>query len=183
MAECHVEFIYKRNAFLIIFEAILRFWLKKSSFSTGFIRFWALVFSMCVLPIKLNVFCDFWGARNAILTTFWPLLGPFPSWKTFGILKIKNDITFWDPKWPLLGFLAPQKSSFPTGFIRFSDTVKSHLAFSEKPNAFLIILGAILQKCPQNHQNSSGFIRYFDQRFRTLQNAVLPIVFWWFAKS
>ena len=120
MAEWHVGMIYKRNAFLIIFDAILRFWLKKSSYSTGFIRFWALVFSMCVLPIKLNVFCEFWGAQNAILTTFWPLLGPFPSWKIFGLLKIKNDITFWDPKWPLFGFLAPQKSPFPTGFIRFS---------------------------------------------------------------
>ena len=38
MAECHVRFIYKRNAFLIILEANLRFWLQKSSFSTGFIR-------------------------------------------------------------------------------------------------------------------------------------------------
>ena len=44
MAECHVKFIYKRNAFLIIFEAILRFWLKKSSFSTGFIRVFATRF-------------------------------------------------------------------------------------------------------------------------------------------
>ena len=39
MAECRVRFIYKRNAFLIILEAFLRFRLKKSSFSTGFIRF------------------------------------------------------------------------------------------------------------------------------------------------
>ena len=47
MAGGYVEFIYKRNAFLIIFDAILRFWLKKSSFPTGFIRvsatrFWLL---------------------------------------------------------------------------------------------------------------------------------------------
>ena len=38
MVECHVGSIYKRNAFLVNFEAILRFWLKKSSFSTGFTR-------------------------------------------------------------------------------------------------------------------------------------------------
>ena len=33
-------------------------------------------------------------------------------------------------------FLASQKSSFSTGFIRFSDMAKCHVAFSEKPNAF-----------------------------------------------
>ena len=38
MAECYVRFIYKRNAFLIILEAFLRFGLKKSPFSTGFYK-------------------------------------------------------------------------------------------------------------------------------------------------
>ena len=69
---------------------------QKASFPTGFIRFWASGFIMCVLPIKLNVFCDFWGARNAIWTTFYPFwalfhLGKFSgSWRIFqdfGILK------------------------------------------------------------------------------------------------
>ena len=69
MAECHVEFIYKRNAFdrLRGHFAIL---LQTSPISTGLIRFSALVFSMCVLPMKPNVICDSGGARNAILTTF-----------------------------------------------------------------------------------------------------------------
>ena len=44
MVECHVEFIYKRNAFVIIFEAILRFGLRKYSFPTGFIRVFATRF-------------------------------------------------------------------------------------------------------------------------------------------
>ncbi len=43
----HVRFIYKRNVFLIIFEAILRFWLGKSSFSTGFI--WVSATRFCLL--------------------------------------------------------------------------------------------------------------------------------------
>ena len=38
MAECHVRFIYKPNAFLIILEAFLRFWLGNHQFETGFIR-------------------------------------------------------------------------------------------------------------------------------------------------
>ena len=39
MAKCHVRFIYKPNAFLIILEAISRFWLDFHQFETGFIRF------------------------------------------------------------------------------------------------------------------------------------------------
>ena len=59
MAECHVEFIYKRNAFLIISDAILRFWLKRSSFSTGFIRvsatrFWLLRYRVSLLFYKVS---------------------------------------------------------------------------------------------------------------------------------
>ena len=38
MAECHVRYIYKPNAFLIILEAFLRFWLENHQFETGFIR-------------------------------------------------------------------------------------------------------------------------------------------------
>ena len=40
-AECHVRFIYKRNAFLIILEAFLRFRLENHKFDTGFIRVFA----------------------------------------------------------------------------------------------------------------------------------------------
>ncbi len=49
------------NAFLIIFGSFFEKGAQKSSFSIGFIMFWALIFSMCVLPITPNVFCDFWG--------------------------------------------------------------------------------------------------------------------------
>ncbi len=63
MAECHVEFIYKRNAFLIISETIFRFWLKKVSFSTGFIRLFYIDFPCSFLPIKRNVLGDFRGFR------------------------------------------------------------------------------------------------------------------------
>ncbi len=41
--------------------------------------------------------------------------------------------------------LASQNSSFSTGFIRFLDMAECHVVYSEKPNAFLIISGALLR--------------------------------------
>ena len=76
-----------------------------------------------------------------------------------------------------------QKSSFSTGFIRFSDTAGCRVVYSENPNAFLIILDAILRLGLQNNQNSTGFIRYFDQLFSTPGNALGPMLFQYFAKS
>ena len=64
-----------------------------------------------------------------------------------------------------------------TGFIRFFDMAECHVVYSEKPNAFLIILEAILRFGLQNDQISTGFIRYFDQLFWLLQNVVLLTVF------
>ena len=52
-----------------------------------------------------------------------------------------------------------------------------HVIYSEKPNAFLIILGAFLRFGHQNNQNSTGFIRDFDALFWMLQNVVLLTVF------
>ncbi len=46
MVGCHVEFIYKRNAFLIILEANLRFGPQNDQNPTGFIRYFYLLFSM-----------------------------------------------------------------------------------------------------------------------------------------
>ena len=80
-------------------------------------------------------------------------------------------------------FRASQKSSFSTGFIRLFDTAECHVVHSEKPNAFLIILEAILRFGLQNNQNSTGFIRHFDQLFPMLQNALGPMLFQHFAKS
>ncbi len=79
-------------------------------------------------------------------------------------------------------FLASQKSSFSTGFIRFFDMAECHVVHSEKPNAFLIISGAILRFGLQNEQNSTGFIRYFDQLFSMLQNGLGPMLFLTFRK-
>ncbi len=39
MVKCHVVYSEKPNAFLIIFEAILRFGLQNDQISTGFIRY------------------------------------------------------------------------------------------------------------------------------------------------
>ena len=55
-----------------------------------------------------------------------------------------------------------------------------HVVHSEKPNAFLIISGAILRFGLQNEQNSTGFIRLFDMaechvRFIYKPNAFLMI--------
>ena len=54
---------------------------------------------------------------------------------------------------------------------------KCHVRFIYKPNAFLIILGAFLRSGLQNHQYSTGFIRYFDQLFWMLQNGLGPMLF------
>ena len=87
------------------------------------------------------------------------------------------------PGGPQLPKLDVQKHKFSTGFIRFCDMMKCHVVYSEKPNAFLMMLEAILRFGLQNDQNSSGFIRYFDQRFSTLGNALGPMLFQHFAKS
>ncbi len=79
--------------------------------------------------------------------------------------------------------LGSPKHQFSTGFIRFFDTAECHVVYSEKPNAFLIILEAILRFGLQNDQSSTGFIRYFDQLFSMLQNALGPMLFQHFAKS
>ncbi len=78
------------------------------------------------------------------------------------------------PHWELL---ASQKSSFSTGFIRYFVMAECHVVYSEKPNAFLIILEVILRFGLQNDQNSTGFIRYFDQLFSMPQNALGPMLF------
>ena len=89
-----------------------------------------------------------------------------------------------------------------TGFIRYFDqlfpTLENALGpmifdilrgretpstFSEKRNAFLIILEAILRFGLQNDWNSTGFIRYFEQLFRMLQIALGPMLFQHFARS
>ena len=54
---------------------------------------------------------------------------------------------------------------------------KTSSSFSGKPNAFLIISDAILRFGLQNDQNSTGFIRYFDQLFPMLQNDLGPMLF------
>ena len=71
----------------------------------------------------------------------------------------------------------PRKSSFSTGFIRFFDRAGCRVVYSEKPNAFLIILDAFLRLGLQNDQSSTGFIRYFDQLFCMLQNDLGPMLF------
>ena len=54
---------------------------------------------------------------------------------------------------------------------------ETYVVYSEKPNAFLIILETILRFGFENDPNSPGFIRYFDQLPCILQNVVLPTVF------
>ena len=72
---------------------------------------------------------------------------------------------------------ASPKSSFSTGFIRVCDLARCHVSFIYKPHAFLIILEPNLRFGLGNHQNSSGFIRYFDQLFLMLQNTLGPMLF------
>ena len=43
------------------------------------------------------------------------------------------------------------KPPFSTGFIRFFDMVECRVRLIYKPNAFLIIFGAILRFCLKNH--------------------------------
>ena len=56
MVKCHVRFIYKRNAFLIILEAFLRLPLGNHQFYTGFIRVFAT---------------RFWFLRNLVFRWFY----------------------------------------------------------------------------------------------------------------
>ena len=79
----------------------------------------------------------------------------------------------------LFEFWVPQKSSFSTGFIRFFDTAERHVIYSEKPNAFLMILESLFRKCLANDHFEQGFIRVFATRFCVLKN----IVFRWFYKA
>ena len=60
---------------------------------------------------------------------------------------------------------------------------RTYVVYSEKPNAFLIIVEAILRFGLQNDSNSTGFIGYFEQLFRMLQIALGPMLFQHFAKS
>ncbi len=61
--------------------------------------------------------------------------------------------------------LAPQKSSFSTGFIRVFDMAKCHVRFIYKRNAFLIVSEALLRSRLGNHQFDTGFIRVSATRF------------------
>ena len=70
-----------------------------------------------------------------------------------------------------------QKHQFPIGFISFCDSAAQRLRFTEKPNAFLMNLVAILQNWLQNYQDSTGFIRYSDQLSRMCKNSLTPLVF------
>ena len=83
---------------------------------------------------------------------------------------MKNEESGGVPILGLFEFWAPQKSSFSTGFIRFFDTAERHVIYSEKPNAFLMILESIFRKWPGNDQFEQGFIRVFATRFCISQN-------------
>ena len=74
--------------------------------------------------------------------------------------------------------LASQKSSFSTVFIRFSDMAQRHVRFIYKPNAFLIILEALLWFWLGNHQFETGFIRVLHKQKWPWGN----LVFRWFYK-
>ena len=68
-----------------------------------------------------------------------------------------------------------QKSSFSTGFIRFFDTAECHVVYSEKPNAFLIILESTSQKM---HLELSKSIRFMDKThmaFCHVVNLIKPV--------
>ncbi len=69
----------------------------KSLHNRMFYNVHIMVSSMCILPIRPNVFCDSWGAQNAILITFDPFLALSDlerfsgSWKIFqGSPILKN---------------------------------------------------------------------------------------------
>ena len=58
-----------------------------------------------------------------------------------------------------------------------------HVVDSGKPNAFFDHFEPILRFGLQNDQNSTGFIRYSDQLFPMLQNALGPMLLQHSAKS
>ena len=56
------------------------------------------------------------------------------------------------PKGPTKAKSSIPKPPFSTGFIRFFDMAETHVIYSENPNAFWIILEAILRFGLENHQ-------------------------------
>ena len=59
----------------------------------------------------------------------------------------------------------------------FRKVVKRNQLLVQSLMLFLIIVDAILRCGLRNDQNSTGFIRYFDQHFWMLQNALGPMLF------
>ena len=53
-----------------------------------------------------------------------------------------------------------------------------HVGYSEKPNAFLIILEAISQKGTQKYQETTGFIRFSDMAKSHVTFTENPIAFY-----
>ena len=79
-------------------------------------------------------------------------------------------------------FSGPQGFAFPLRFIRYFDMAECHVIYSENLMLF-DHFGGILRFGLENHQSSTGFIRYFDVLFWMLQNVVLLTVYCCFAKS
>ena len=86
---------------------------------------------------------------NNFLKNYLKNFSNFPGSLLFALCEIcssqASKVTFWAKR-------HPQNHPFSTGFIRFFDMVKRHVRFIYKPNAFLIILEAVLRFWLENDQ-------------------------------
>ena len=71
----------------------------------------------------------------------------------------------------------PQNHQFSIGFIRYFDVVKTRVSYSEKPNAFLMILDPFFDFGLGKTSFCIGFIRYFAKLFGIFKMLVFPLLY------
>ena len=147
-----------------------------------------------------------WSEFNRFYKVFWSTFFDAPkcsrtnAFSTFREvvkrhqLLVKNLMLFWSFQIPFCDF--DSKWSEFDRFIRYFDQLFCMLrnglrqcffdiwrsretpsTFSEKPNAFWILSGAILRKRSKKSSETIGSIRFSAQLFSMLQNALGPMLF------
>ena len=73
--------------------------------------------------------------------------------------------------------LADQNHSFSIGFIRYFDLAKTYVGYSEKRNAFLMILEPFFDFGLGKASLTISLIRYFATLFSNVEKLVLPLFY------
>ena len=120
-------------------------------------------------------------ARLFSINYIWKITRPSPCNKlknflkkisNFRLVPFLHSVRFTSARVPKVRFWPkryPQNHQFSIGFIRYFDMVQTHVIYSEKRNAFLMILGPFFDFGLQKPSFSIGFIRYFAIRVCVLE--------------